>query len=307
MPLIFLTGPFNPIFLYPIFRTRHEILAMEKILILIILMVSVNIGHSQELDYHVDCKNIETIIDLVSRKELKIKQIRKLDQLELIKEEYLFRQSKKYTFTFVGKTVSLRFKILTINKDIFSVNISIPKHDLDEFKEIIKLNNPFNKEIHFEEQEYFWVIWNKKYQEQFNKFRELHEQAFGKFQEVEIEHSIKEDYLKLLDPNQDLFYGDKCGRGAIELNLRKAIEKLIEQKQIVLISNVLKGYNPAGRAFAIEALLRIKNENNQMLDEEIQSLLKKIKNKYSSISIEFCYGCFGEIITYKDIFQNFEK
>jgi len=135
----------------------------------------------------------------------------------------------------------------------------------------------------------------------------LHEQAFGKLQEVEIEHSIKEDYLKLLDPNQDLFYGDKCGRVAIELNLRKAIEELITRKQIVLISNVLKGYNPAGRAFAIEALLRIESENNQIIDDETKNLLNKIKNKFSSISIQFCYGCFGEIITYRDIFKNFEN
>ena len=111
----------------------------------------------------------------------------------------------------------------------------------------------------------------------------------GPLAPVDVPAKYVMDYDLLTQPLWELTYGEACGWAGLAPRGREAIERLITDEQYSLIENILRGYNPEGRIYAIEAILRIGKSVPQIILRN-----REIIGKLLSLDIEIaaCYGCF---------------
>lgn len=113
--------------------------------------------------------------------------------------------------------------------------------------------------------------------------------SLGAVVQVTIPDSLKDAYDLLLNPLNDLMYGDMCGYGGAPPDGRIAIERLKRSQRYDLIENVLRGGNPEGRIYALEAILE-RGEADLALVERNRSSIIQVMSLPFDISI--CEGCF---------------
>jgi len=99
---------------------------------------------------------------------------------------------------------------------------------------------------------------------------------------------------------ENYYYGYTCGPGGGEPKGRKAFEKIVEAKRFDLLRNIIRGYNPEGRAYALEAFLAVYSEAEPFLTKEDKSCIKKLL--LSDIQINACGGCDAFPESYNEIF-----
>lgn len=119
---------------------------------------------------------------------------------------------------------------------------------------------------------------------------------------VKLDSSLVESYSLLMDPYSTYNYGEYCQPRGIKPSGRIAIEELINAKRFDLIKNVLRGYNPEGRAYAIEALVKYHSKNKTNLDEGDKQVIQKLIKSY--LYVNTCKGCFIENKSYKKIYTD---
>jgi hypothetical protein len=77
----------------------------------------------------------------------------------------------------------------------------------------------------------------------------------GKLTESAVPDGLKAHYEYLLSPFEVTYVGPAgCGYPPSPLRGREAIDALLSSRRYDLITNVLKGYNPGARVFALMAL-----------------------------------------------------
>ena len=83
--------------------------------------------------------------------------------------------------------------------------------------------------------------------------------TLGKMRAVTVDPSIKEAYALLINPLENSSFSDVvCDHG------RPAMDLLIKAKRTDLIENVLRGYNPGGRIYAVITLLRMQKKGKTL-------------------------------------------
>ena len=119
---------------------------------------------------------------------------------------------------------------------------------------------------------------------------------------ADIPDDLKSNYEFLISPMNNPYVGDgACGLGGSNLQGRIAIDALVNAKRIDLIENVLRGYNPGGRVYAMLALLAIK-EHGERLREATMLTLKKVINL--PVQVSTCEGCIvNRGMTAKDVIR----
>ncbi len=111
----------------------------------------------------------------------------------------------------------------------------------------------------------------------------------------------KKAYKTLMHPTNSYFYAYAISPTKYVPDGRKAIELLVKSKRFDLITNILMGYNPDGRAYAIEAMI-LNNRHHTAEASHIISKLIKIP-----IITQTIVGCLLEPMLYKELIEKIEK
>ena len=110
----------------------------------------------------------------------------------------------------------------------------------------------------------------------------------GELNNTEIPRSIKADYEYLMSPNRNSVVGkDPCGVAGMIPQGKESIDILVNSRKIELIENVLRGYNPGGRVYAMVALLEMKNRDIK-LSPDTENTIRKIVE--TNIKLQVCEG-----------------
>jgi hypothetical protein len=113
--------------------------------------------------------------------------------------------------------------------------------------------------------------------------------VLGEPSRLEIPAELKEHYEYLISPLHNSTVGaGGCGIRGAPLEGRIAINALVDAGRIDLIENVLRGYNPGGRVYAILALLRMKKEG-RALSAGTQNTIDRLLDL--PIKVSTCFGC----------------
>ena len=114
--------------------------------------------------------------------------------------------------------------------------------------------------------------WNRNGWPEFTEYRYgiYHEQKFpsvvadykkavakelGETQPVKVPAHLKDDYEYLISMGSSAAIGEGgCGYGGSAPRGKEAIDAIVKAGRVDLIVNILKGYNPGGRAYAMLAL-----------------------------------------------------
>ena len=96
----------------------------------------------------------------------------------------------------------------------------------------------------------------------------------------------------LVSPFYTYEYGSNCGEAGVDPTGRKAINYFVSNNDTATLRKIIKGYNPEGRLYAIEALLSLVSNGKTVLTNED----KKIINSVLSLKIQLstCSGCMLE-------------
>jgi|GEM_PF-1949604 len=93
----------------------------------------------------------------------------------------------------------------------------------------------------------------------------------------------------LTNPILSFRYGTICYSGGVEPKGRIAINYFIAKKDSNALREIMKRYNPEGRLYAVDALLKLSNDNIISLTNDDKLLIYKIIS--SKIPISACIGC----------------
>lgn len=126
------------------------------------------------------------------------------------------------------------------------------------------------------------------FEEDYNRYAYAVQEKLGKQEEIEIPDDLKDEYELLINPLNELSYGYAAGYLAPPLKERLAIGKLVSSGRFDLIENILKGHNPEGRIFALEAILKEGLQNEDIIKRN-QNTIKEILKL--DILIHVADGC----------------
>lgn len=210
-------------------------------------------------------------------------------------DEFQLEDSVKYVSFYVKQydcDFGIDFRYLALNHNIIKLKIdffndSDIKLDkiLYDLKESIFINNSILKKHSFEfvnssEFQKFYVVPLKKHN-----------------------HKYLENFNVLTDPLIKYDFGGYCYYEGIQPKGAKAVEYFIKRKDIYSLKEILKGYNPEGRLYAAEALLKLAYKYQKIvLSEDIKILINQIIN--SNIKINVCSGCRTSSLTVKEIIDD---
>lgn len=112
----------------------------------------------------------------------------------------------------------------------------------------------------------------------------------GAMKSVDVPAHLRDSYTLLTSFMENSAVSDGgCGLPPGLPEGKVAIEQLIEQDRFDLIENVLRGYNPGARVYAMLALLQ-KQKQGRELNLKTQRTIRQIVNL--RIPITTCAGCF---------------
>lgn len=98
------------------------------------------------------------------------------------------------------------------------------------------------------------------------------------------------DYNLLISPFELGTIGDACGDGAVRSPQRLAILKLVKAGRYDLISDVLRGFSPSGRVYALISL-EIARKKGIKLPVSTSEIMEKVEAL--PLLFKICRGCIG--------------
>lgn len=110
----------------------------------------------------------------------------------------------------------------------------------------------------------------------------------GEFKTLNVAKNVREIYHILTSPYENSIVGQGCDAGGSSPEEKYAMETLIKHKQIKVIENILKGYNPGGRIYATIALLALKKKGIK-LNKEVENAINKVIEQ--DVTILTCSSC----------------
>lgn len=101
---------------------------------------------------------------------------------------------------------------------------------------------------------------------------------------------FQSNFTILTEPTIEYAFGSSCGFGGVDPIGRKAINYFASFKNNAdIFRELIKGYNPEGRIYAIEALLNLAMNKKIVLSKEDKQVIKKVLSL--KIPIYECSGC----------------
>lgn len=113
-----------------------------------------------------------------------------------------------------------------------------------------------------------------------------------------LDLNLVKNFTILIDPISCIEFGISCGFGGEKPEGRKAIEYFSSSNNIKAIKEVLKGYNPEGRLYAVETLLNLAEDKKITLTKEDELTIQNILEL--NIPISNCLMCKGSYLSAKE-------
>ena len=118
--------------------------------------------------------------------------------------------------------------------------------------------------------------------------------TLGKMKQAEIPDELKKSFDYLTSPLECTAVGARDGE--------IAISALVNANRVDLIENVLRGFSPSGRVYAMLALLRLNKKNHVVLSPDIVNTIEKVRN--SELQIRMVRGCIVSSLTADEILSD---
>lgn len=235
--------------------------------------------------------------------------INELTNVNVTKKSVLWYNYKKTEALYYGNPFSINVTVCTKGDEIFylllSFDIDATKFLLEESLTNKKLKDLLSewKILEKDKNKFYTIIYQNS--ELIKEFENSISSYLGNLSSVKTDPSIEIAYSTLLNFYSNYDYGNICYGNSVEPIGRKYIEILITEKRIDLIKNILRGYNPEGRMYAIEALLRINSYDENSLDDEDFNVINKIIKL--PLIVRTCYGSFVDYESCKTIYSKILK
>ncbi len=295
----------------------------NKYIIIIILLFSiVDVVNAQEKGFNkewlrIDKKVFLSLSEYISRGEFKMKPFEEdIIGIEVATQSRLWYGCERTTALQFGGYIGNSIFIASKNEKLFYFKVLFDIKatkavkriaESDEGIERILMNkwklltykskDSLGNDIKIEQYQFLYE--NKGLKKSFTKSIDNY---LGEKTLVEVDSSLIESYSLLMNSSNIYNYGEYCQTKGVKPSGRIAIEELINAKRFDLIKNVLRGYNPEGRAYAIEALVKYHSKNKTNLDEDDKQVIQKLTK--SHLSVYTCTGCFIEKKSYKEIYTD---
>lgn len=196
-----------------------------------------------------------------------------------------------------GGYVTTWINLLSFKNEIIQYNIKYLEDDFKIIEYLINRDTKLKSEITIVADSinpYSFIYQN---QSTFDKFKTNVADKLGpiKLLSDNSDKNFSLNYSILTNPINSYDFGAYCYEGSEEPEGRKAINYFTSSNNVSAIREIIKGYNPEGRLYAIEALLTAANEKKIILTNEDKKIIKNIL--ILKIPISTCSGC----MVYKSI------
>ena len=205
--------------------------------------------------------------------------------------------AKRYEFVRLSGYISNRIFICTYNNKIFDVRVLTAPDDIRIFEILAKKDSVIHNLL-----EKYWIIKpnnkNSELKESLNfeyrndslysEFKRKVANTLGELEKIVVDSMLLKSYKLLLLPFEQYSFGYRCGIVGRPPEGRAAIEKIKNQNP-TLLRNIIKGYNPEGRIYGVEALLELAYEGKIKLSANFIEIINKILKM--DIPIQGCHGC----------------
>lgn len=111
----------------------------------------------------------------------------------------------------------------------------------------------------------------------------------GELKSVSVPPPLDDGYTYLISlGNNSVIGSGGCNYGGVTPRGKTAIDQILAAGRIDLIENILKGYNPGGRVYALLALLKIQQDGT-LFSDQTQKAMTTILNL--DLEMDTCNGC----------------
>ena len=110
----------------------------------------------------------------------------------------------------------------------------------------------------------------------------------GEMQPVNVPSHLKDDYEFLISIGDSAAIGENCGYSGSTPRGKQAIDAIVKARRVDLIVNILKGYNPGGRGYAMLALFGMMRKGLK-LSPDAQRAFDVVRGL--DLELTTCIGC----------------
>ncbi|ANM31151.1 hypothetical protein ABI59_18600 [Acidobacteria bacterium Mor1] len=118
-----------------------------------------------------------------------------------------------------------------------------------------------------------------------------------------VPRRLRADYAWAEHPLSDVSVGPACGDGQPLSREYRLIERLVKQRRVDLLANLLRGRNPETRVMALLGL-RSLARSGVALDSKLLSTMERVRT--SDLQVDFCEGCIADRKTAGEAIQRYE-
>jgi len=121
------------------------------------------------------------------------------------------------------------------------------------------------------------------------KYKRAVAAVLGEIKRIDPPGHLQRHYEYLMSPFEVIYVGlGGCGLAGPMLRGREAIDLIAHERNLELLTNVLRGYNPGGRVYALLALSELQ-EKGVRIPAETKQLMRRVQRL--KIPVTTCVGC----------------
>ncbi|TRX03228.1 hypothetical protein [Flavobacterium gawalongense] len=282
---------------------------MRQIILILIILFKITFSFGQEEKLNLDWVKLDSIAyNNILRVIRDPSLLKNKDKFVRSIIPFHIRETKDLGFglTYIecaqyGGYVTASIKILSFENEIIQYEISYSDKDYKIIESIFKKNNVLKKKTSHGTDKCKPHTFCFQNHVLFDKFKGNVSKELGKINlNINTINSDSQYYYNyLINPINSYIFGTFCSDGDFELEGRKAINHFISKNDFTTIKEIIKGYNPEGRIYAVEALLNFVKEGKTTLTKEEKFAIQKIIAL--KIPIRICYGCIISQSTAKEL------
>lgn len=200
-----------------------------------------------------------------------------------------------------GGYVTTWINLVAFKNVIIQYEISYSKEDFQIIDYLIKRDPKMRNEISYVVDSTARYSFSYLDSLTFDEFKTNVASELGpiKLSSSEQDNEFYSNYSILTSPFNSYDYGTTCYYSGVEPEGRTAINYFVSSNNVETIREIMKGYNPEGRLYAIEALLTAVKEKKATLTEQDKVSIKRILAL--KIPISTCSGCMVSTSTADDL------
>jgi hypothetical protein len=212
------------------------------------------------------------------------------------KDESIGFGARRHEYHQYGGSITAHIVIISYKKTIAAIEVDLVTSKRQELiKEILDADPALKKD--------FWSLF--KLDEVVNedrvvlRYREIRRQEFGLIErrvavvlgkpgKAVPPEELVVDYEMLFYPTRIYQYGKSCGYNAERPEAGKAVDRLASGKHIKLLRNIVRGYNPEGRLYALETLHEMAMNGTHRMSRADERLIETILGL--NLYVDICVG-----------------